>query len=112
MGLVWSGEPASIEPHPLAPDRRVPMKRLMARLGLTEFRNVGPLEDYGAAPARVMLPFKQHAGAPSVPVVRSGDRVVIGDLVAAPPPGAPGSRIHASIAGVVRSTVDAVVIEA
>ncbi|MDO8835950.1 MAG: SLBB domain-containing protein [Vicinamibacterales bacterium] len=112
LGLVWSGSAESIEPHPLAPDRRVPMKRLMARLGLTEFNNVGPLGDFGGAPSRVVLPLKQHAGAPAVPVVGDGDRVSAGDLVAAPPAGALGARIHASIAGVVRSTADAVVIEA
>jgi Na+-translocating ferredoxin:NAD+ oxidoreductase RnfC subunit len=112
MGLVWSGSAESIEPHPLAPDRRVPMKRLMAKLGLTEFTNAGPLEDFGAVPSRVVLPIKQHAGAPAAPVVRDGDRVLAGDLVAAPAAGALGARIHASIAGVVRSTAEAVVIEA
>jgi Na+-translocating ferredoxin:NAD+ oxidoreductase RnfC subunit len=112
MGLVWSGEPESVEPHPLAADRRVPMKRLMSRLGLSEFNNVGPLEDFGVAPVRVTLPLKQHAGAPAVPAVRPGERVSVGDLVAAPAPGALGARIHASIAGVVRSIDDGVVIEA
>lgn len=112
MGLVWSGTAESIEPHPLAPDRRVPMKRLMARLGLNEFNNVGPLEAFGVVPSRVVLPLKQHAGAPAVPAVHDGDRVSVGDLVAAPPAGALGSRIHASIGGVVRSTADAIVIEA
>lgn len=112
MGLIWSGSAESIEPHPLAPDRRVPMKRLMARLGLTGFNNAGPLGEFGVVPSRVVLPLKQHAGAPAVPVVRDGDRVSAGDLVAAPQAGALGARIHASIAGVVRSTADAVVIEA
>jgi len=110
--LVWSGTPESVTPHPLAPDRRVPTKRLMAKLGLTGFRNVGPLEELGAAPRRVVLPLKQHAGAPAVPSVQPGARVSAGDLVAAPQSGALGARIHASIAGTVRSVDGAVVIEA
>ncbi len=110
--LFWSGTPDSVTPHPLAPDRRVPTKRLMAKLGLTGFRNVGPLEELGVSPRRVVLPLKQHAGAPAVPAVQPGARVSVGDLVAAPEAGALGARIHASIAGTVRSVDGAVVIEA
>lgn len=112
MKLVWSGRAESVEPHPLEADRRVPMQRLMSRLGLTEFKNVGPLKDLGLAPRRVALPLKQHAGAPAVAAVRPGDRVAVGDLVAAPASRQLGARIHASIAGVVRSIDSAVVIEA
>ena len=42
----------------------------MARLGLNEFRNVGPLVEHDFAPQRVVLPLKQHAGAPAEPTVR------------------------------------------
>ena len=55
---------------------------------------------------------KQHAGAPAVPVVKSGDRVRAGDLLAAPQQGKLGARVHASIGGVVKVTGDAVIIEA
>ncbi len=112
MKLFWSGNPESVAPHPLASDRRTPMTRLIARLGLAGFRNVGPLDDRPVTPPRVVLPLKQHAGVPAVPVVRAGARVSAGDLVAAPPKGSLGARIHASIAGVVREAGDAVVIEA
>ena len=60
----------------------------------------------------MVLPLKQHAGAPAVPVVKVGARVSEGDVVAAPAPNALGARLHASIAGVVRSADDAIVIEA
>ncbi len=112
LGLVFRGDPASIEPHPLAEYRRVPTHRLITRLGLESYRNVGPLEDRVFAPQRVVLPLKQHAGAPAVPAVRVGDRVHAGDLVAAPAAGALGARIHASIDGVVRSVEGGVTIEA
>jgi Na+-translocating ferredoxin:NAD+ oxidoreductase RnfC subunit len=111
-GLTFKGDPASITPHPLAEFRRVPMRRLIARLGLGEFNNVGPLVDHSFSPQKVKILLKQHAGAPAVPVVKCGDRVRVGDLLAAPEQGKLGARVHASIDGVVRVTTDAVFIEA
>jgi biotin carboxyl carrier protein len=45
-------------------------------------------------------------------VVKCGDRVRVGDLLAVPQQGKLGARIHASIDGVVTVTGDAIVIEA
>lgn len=111
-GLSWKGTPESVEPHPMAEFRRIPTRRLMAKLGLGSFENVGPLVDYDWKPKSVRLLMKQHAGAPAVATVKNGDRVRVGDLIAAPAAGALGARIHASIEGVVRVEKDAVVIEA
>jgi Na+-translocating ferredoxin:NAD+ oxidoreductase RnfC subunit len=111
-GLTFKGDPASITPHPLAEFRRVPMRRLIARLGLGEFNNAGPLLDHAFSPRKVKLPLKQHAGLPAVPVVKCGDRVRVGDLLAAPEKGKLGARIHSSIDGVATVTKDAVLIEA
>jgi Na+-translocating ferredoxin:NAD+ oxidoreductase RnfC subunit len=111
-GMVFKGSPESVTPHPMAEFRRVPMRRLIARLGLSEFSNVGPLVEHEFNPRRVTIPLKQHAGAPAVPVVKCGDRVREGNLIGAPEAGKLGARIHASIAGVVKATDDAIVIEA
>jgi len=111
-GLTFKGDPASITPHPLAEFRRVPMRRLIARLGLGEFNNTGPLTDHAFAPSKVKLPLKQHAGAPAVAVIKSGDRVKAGDLLAAPQQGKLGARIHSSIDGVATVTNDAIIITA
>ncbi|NIM52779.1 MAG: hypothetical protein GTO22_26630 [Gemmatimonadales bacterium] len=54
---------------------------------------------------------KQHAGAPAVPAVTAGQRVNVGELIAAPAEGKLGAVIHASIAGRVASVSDNVVIE-
>ena len=110
-GLVFLGKPEDVQPHPLADSRRVPIRRLMSRLGLTEFQNTGPLEDRLPAPQRVMLPLRQHAGVAAVATVREGERVRLGDLLAAPAEGTLGARIHASIDGVVTSVNGSVVIE-
>ena len=111
-GLTFKGSPESVKPHPMADFRRVPMRRLIAKLGLGEFNNVGPLIEYDFAPRRVNIPLKQQAGAPAVPVVKCGDQVRAGDLVAVPEPGKLGARIHASIDGVVTVTENSIAIEA
>jgi Na+-translocating ferredoxin:NAD+ oxidoreductase RnfC subunit len=111
-GLIFKGGPQSIQPHPMAEFRRVPMRRLIARLGLSEFKNTGPLVEYDFAPRKVNIPLKQHAGAPAIPVVKSGDHVRRGDLLAQPGEGMLGARIHASIDGVVTVMQKSVVIDA
>jgi Na+-translocating ferredoxin:NAD+ oxidoreductase RnfC subunit len=111
-GLTWKGTPDSIQPHPMAEYRRVPMRRLMAKLGLGEFVNEGPLTEHNFAPRKVTLPLKQHAGAPSVASIKCGSTVRMGDLIAAPETGKLGARIHASIDGRVTVGSDAIVIEA
>jgi Na+-translocating ferredoxin:NAD+ oxidoreductase RnfC subunit len=111
-GLVFKGAPDSVIPHPMAEFRRVPMRRLIARLGLSEFNNTGPLVDHKFTPKQVNILLKQHAGAPAVPQVKSGDRVREGDLVAMPEPGKLGAPVHASIDGRVTVRQDSIVIEA
>jgi len=111
-GLTWKGTAEQVTPHPMAEFRRIPTRRLMAKLGLGSFNNVGPLMDYDFKPSRVKILLKQHAGAPAVAVIESGARVQVGELIASTPPGQLGARIHASMAGVARLEADAIVIEA
>ncbi len=51
-------------------------------------------------PEQVVLPLSQHLGAPSKPVVRIGDRVYRGQLIAEPG-GFVSSALHASVTGTV-----------
>src|ERR1035441_4862990 len=81
-----------------------------ARASRSEERRVG--SDWSSDVCSSDLPLKQHAGVPAVPVVKTGDRVRAGDLLAEPEAGKLGARIHASIGGVARLTHDAVVIDA
>jgi len=111
-GLVFVGRPEGVRPHPLASARRVRTARLARKLGLGTFRDTGPLREDGLSPRQVVLPLRQHVGAPALPVVRPGERVREGDVVAVPPQGALGARIHASIDGVVRDVDGSVRIEA
>ena len=93
-------------------NRRAPIPRLITKLGLAPFRNVGPLTGDTVEPSRVVLPLKQHVGAPAGPVVQVGGRVSVGDVVARPAEGNLGAVIHASISGQIAAVDDSVTIQA
>ncbi|MBM7866986.1 electron transport complex protein RnfC [Heliobacterium gestii] len=94
-------------------NRRIPIKRLVSRLGLYEYDIPAPLVNELLAADEVRLPLRQHIGAPAVVAVSAGDKVTAGQLVAAMPEGAAVSaNIHASIDGVVVSTENGVTIRA
>jgi Na+-translocating ferredoxin:NAD+ oxidoreductase RnfC subunit len=100
-----------LDPHPMRQYRLVPTHRLIARLGLTEWEHqMCPLDEADYRPARVAIPLRQHIGAPAVPVVKVGDQVAIGDLIARIPEEKMGANIHASLAGRV-SRVEEIEIE-
>ena len=90
--------------------RRIPTKRLVARLGLSDYHSPAVLIEQAAEPKQLTLPLRQHAGAPSVPVVQAGDRVAAGALVADIPEGALGSRIFTPLAGSVERVDQGVVV--
>ena len=95
---------ADFELHPYRDYRRVPMRRLLARLDLAAYARIpNPLDERPREPARVRIPLQQHAGAPAAPAVKVGDRVRAGDRIGVTPNGQLGANVHASITGVVRS---------
>ena len=96
----------------MADYRRVPMTRLISRLGLSEFHNVGPLTEHKFSPSRVTLPLKQHAGAPAVPVVKTGQPVNAGRSAGRPRRGQTRRAHPCQHRGIVRLTHDSVVIDA
>jgi RnfABCDGE-type electron transport complex C subunit len=89
-----------LTPHDMFGYRRVPMNRLIDKLGLTAYRDFPVALDEGERrPKEVRIPLKQHIGVPAVPVVREGDEVRRGDLIASIPDGKLGANIHASVSG-------------
>jgi Na+-translocating ferredoxin:NAD+ oxidoreductase RnfC subunit len=95
---------SDLTPHAMREYRRVPMERLVARLGLTEYEECAcSLDEREYQPKRVTIPLRQHIGAPSQPMVKIGDRVQCGDLVARIPEGKLGANVHASISGKVEA---------
>ena len=101
------------EANPYRDYHRVPMTRLVSRLGLMKFDVPAPLTAVTQSFSRITLKLSQHIGAPAQPIVKVGDKVVVGDMVGQIPAGALGAPIHASIDGIVREvTNEAIVIEA
>ncbi len=101
------------EVNPYRDYRRVPMTRLINRLGLAKYDVAAPLTAVATPYSRVTLNLSQHIGAPAQPVVGVGANVKAGDLVAQIPDGALGAPIHASITGIVQAiTNEAIIIEA
>ena len=89
------------------------MQRLITKLGLRRFHNVGPLNDTLMAAGRVGVKLKQHVGAPCQPLVAAGQRVTKGQVIARPPVtgGKPalGVPVHASIDGTVTGIENGVI---
>ena len=86
-------------------DRKVPKERLIARLGLSSYNVEAPININNIEGYKVTIPLNQHIGAPAVPVVKLGDRVTKGQLIADVEEGKFGARIHASISGEI-STIE------
>jgi len=113
--LAADGKKWEADAHPYRAElhldnRRVPISRLILKLGLHRFKNEGPLTATDYKPERVTLSLKQHVGAPARPVVADGATVNKGELIARPDDGALGAAIHASIGGVCHIEKDRVVI--
>ncbi|MBN1590133.1 MAG: SLBB domain-containing protein [Pirellulales bacterium] len=91
-------------------NRKAPMARLLQKLGLRQFRNVGPLVEELLDTPKVGIALTQHIGVPCEPAVAAGDSVVKGQVVGRRPVanGRPalGAPVHASIDGVVSAIED------
>ena len=101
-GWKWTG-PTKVEVHPMHDGRRVPISNLMRRLDLDRYDHPAPFRRFTRRPARLVLPLKQHAGAPAVATVSVGRTVAAGEPLAFPPPDALGAVIHAPLASTVES---------
>jgi Na+-translocating ferredoxin:NAD+ oxidoreductase RnfC subunit len=98
------------EVHPLKSFRSVPTERLMRRLGLHKFMAEAPLYTGKVTPERVTIPLQASVGVPPTPVVRVGDRVAEGALLAAASESALSVPAHASIDGHITEVGPSIVI--
>jgi Na+-translocating ferredoxin:NAD+ oxidoreductase RnfC subunit len=113
-GRRWEDPPFNPRrPEMHMENRKAPTGRLMQKLGLMKFRNVGPLRDELLATDRVGIKLKQHLGAPCEPTVAAGESIRKGQIVGRPPVqnGKPalGAPVHASLNGQVTEIRDGVV---
>lgn len=86
---------------PQRDNRRVPMSRLTARLGLSKYNVPAPLKDELVTPTQVKIQLTQHIGAPCTATVKAGDSVVAGQMIGTVDNSKLGVNIHASITGTV-----------
>ena len=104
--------PKGIEPKPVNRDikyRKVPMSRLVSRMGLKKYDTLAPLVDVEITANRVKVMLAQGIGAPAAAVVKKGDSVKTGDTL-----GAHGEKLgvslHSPIDGRVAEITDTYVI--
>lgn len=90
--------------------RKAPEKRLAARLGVSKYEKDAPLDDSLRSVKKVKILLSQHIGAPAKAVVKAGDMVKAGSVVADAAENALSVSIHASIDGKVMEVTDKYVI--
>ncbi|HEQ3518755.1 TPA: SLBB domain-containing protein [Citrobacter freundii] len=85
----------------MAKYRLIPVKRLITKLGLSDWYHDAPLAETDYSTDKTTLLLRQHIGASAIPCVEQGECVVRGQCVADVPSGALGAPVHASIDGIV-----------
>ena len=90
--------------------RRVPMSRLISRMGLTKYDIPAPLVDVDITCKSVKIMLAQGIGAPAIAAVKVGDSVKTGDLVGSYTPDKLGVSVHAPFDGKVKEVTDTYVI--
>ncbi len=100
--------PAGVVPKPVTEAReyrKVPEERLMARLGLTKYDKEAPMDENLVEVSKVVINLSQHIGAPAQAIVKVGDSVQRGQMIAQPANGL-SVGIHASLCGKVTEVTD------
>lgn len=88
--------------------KKVPTKRLKARLNLMDYDIPAPLDMTIHQTSEVNIPLKQHIGVPASPIVSIGDRVSKGQIIGTCGEKL-GANIHASIDGKVVTISDSAI---
>lgn len=107
----WLGPTKEITAHPMESGRHVPIKALMQKLGVRSYDRPAPWHDISYDARKITLPLSQHVGAPAEAVVKVGDRITAGQVVADIPEGKLAARIHSSIDGTVSAVNGSITIE-
>ena len=111
-GIKFEMKKEGIKAHPMGQFRKVPLSRLLAKIGLDKYNDHADLQNIQINPSKVIIPLRQHIGMAAVPVCAKGAAVKRGDLIASVPEGKMGASIHASIDGIIGDiTADAIIIE-
>ncbi len=85
--------------------RKVPVPSIMKKIGISEYAVPMPYTGIKEVP-RVRIDLNRHIGAPASPTVETGEKVRLGDIIAASPPESLGTFYHASVSGVVTDVAE------
>jgi Na+-translocating ferredoxin:NAD+ oxidoreductase RnfC subunit len=110
-GIKYQPDIRELQPRATRDYRKVPVKRLIQKLGLQDYDREAPLKDSVYVPDKIRVPLKQHTGAAAIPIVALGQRVKRGDLIGEIPENSLGARIHSSIDGTVTAIDQNITIE-
>ncbi|MBR5309242.1 MAG: SLBB domain-containing protein [Clostridia bacterium] len=90
--------------------KKVPMSRLIARLGLSKYDVPAPIVDTEVTSKTLKIMLSQSIGAPSVACVSVGDTVKTGDVVGSYDEAKLGTAVHSPVNGKVREVNDKFVV--
>lgn len=100
-GIKPSKDVTSGKVNPMRDCRRIPLERLVSRLGVKKYQTDAPLDNQLIDEfSEVDILCSQHIGAPAVPIVNVGDKVKRGQVIAKAADGL-SVNIHSSINGLV-----------
>ena len=108
----WPEPEREFQAYPTREGRKIPIDRLMSRLGIKQYNRSAPFVEMKHETESVKIPLRQHTGVAAVPVVKVGDQVEVGQLVGEIPEKSLGAQVHASIRGKVTNIDEAIMIEA
>lgn len=87
--------------------RLIPSETLIDKLGIRKYVKGEVKREYiDFYPETVYIPTSQHVGKPATPIVKVGDKVIKGQMIARTDENALGTTIHASISGIVKTVND------
>jgi len=107
----WLGPSSEIKAHPMEAGRHVPIKALMTKLGVKSYDRPAPWHHIDYEASKVILPLGQHVGVFAETLVKVGDKVRKGQVVADIPEGKLAARIHSSMNGTVTAVNGNITIE-
>ena len=86
--------------------RLVPMHRLISRLDIVQYDHDAPLTESEIKASKLKVSLTQSIGAPPVPVVKKGDAVKKGDMIADAAKDALSLPVHAPMDGIIGEITD------
>lgn len=103
-------EPRDVALHPMAESRKVPLPKLIGRLGLMEYDHPASYRAWPDDVPKLTVPLEQHRGKPAHPAVRTGETVFAGQVIGEVAATDLGCPVHAPRAGTVKSVDESVIV--